>query len=630
VDEGNPGVTAEATYSIRALGQIRVQMTKTSGDTQTGLPGTILALPLQVSLKDEGGNPISGLSVRFTAMPGAQVIPETVTTNAGGFAETRLKLPPFDGVALVTAEAARQVVTFSARSAGSSISSFPRLKQAGSDNLGHGASTVADSGALLVSAASVLRYYQIRGDLPQPNGLADTDALNGFLKRTCTSDIDGVQNCDGFVAASQGDEQTVNLWRLAAFVGGGMAISVETPDVAQVRSLVAAGTPVLLALTLSANDRVAGSHFVVATSASADGSIGIHDPSPVFDRSRLEDYTSGFSLGAQQWKGLITGLVRFVPRATARTGFVVSSSTAGLSVASRSGECGVGLEWPEIPAKPGAAAGVIRTLRQRACDGLADEYQIELAGQGELRAVVTDLAEGGARTEIAGSRSAAFRATRPGAGLRIEPQESSLLERAVVNAATFKPEIAPGGLVSIFGSGLAHGGSTTKVEVGGRPAVVVAALPFQLNVQIPPETVSGSHVLRVETPYGLVEQVIQVAPVAPAIFRVGSAAHGAVVNQDGRLNSLETPARRGETIVIYGTGLGATVREGAVSRAVTPVTATLRGQEVRVTFAGVTPGFTGLYQVNIVIPVTLSPGLAMPLVLRQGGVEAEPVEISVQ
>jgi len=115
---------------------------------------------------------------------------------------------------------------------------------------------------------------------------------------------------------------------------------------------------------------------------------------------------------------------------------------------------------------------------------------------------------------------------------------------------------------------------------------------------------------------------------APAIFRVAEQSRrGLVANQDGKLASVSVPAKRGEAIVIYATGLGITSTSGMAGPAQTPVVAVLGGQ---VSYAGLTPGFAGLYQVNIVILVTFTPGLGKLLTLRQGGAESAPVEISIQ
>jgi hypothetical protein len=84
---------------------------------QVGIPGGALPQALKVSVRDEDGNAIAGILVAFNASPGAQVAPASAVTNASGEAETLLRMPLMEGVALATAEANRQVVTFSARGA---------------------------------------------------------------------------------------------------------------------------------------------------------------------------------------------------------------------------------------------------------------------------------------------------------------------------------------------------------------------------------------------------------------------------------------------------------------------------------------------------------------------------------
>jgi uncharacterized protein (TIGR03437 family) len=268
-------------------------------------------------------------------------------------------------------------------------------------------------------------------------------------------------------------------------------------------------------------------------------------------------------------------------------------------------------------------------FRMRACDGTASEYQLEIGSGGEFRAIVTDLADGGSRSDLAGAGSGAFRVYRPGTWLAVTPQEAVLGAAAVLNAATLSADLAQGGLVTIFGNGLAQTGETTVVEIGGRAARVVSATAFQLTVQIPQDVSAGSNVLRIASPYGTVEQAIEVRPYAPAIFRVPSGKPN-IVNQNNQANTAQTPASRGQAVVMYATGLGATTRSGALDPVVTPVTVVISGQELRPSFAGLAPGLTGVYQINVVVPATFPPGLDQTLKLRQVNVESAPVEISIQ
>ena len=47
-------------------------------------------------------------------------------------------------------------------------------------------------------------------------------------------------------------------------------------------------------------------------------------------------------------------------------------------------------------------------------------------------------------------------------------------------------------------------------------------------------------------------------------------------------------------------------------------------------FAGLTPGFVGLYQANVILPDTFPPGLSLPLTLKQGDAVSNTVVVSIQ
>jgi len=55
-----------------------------------------------------------------------------------------------------------------------------------------------------------------------------------------------------------------------------------------------------------------------------------------------------------------------------------------------------------------------------------------------------------------------------------------------------------------------------------------------------------------------------------------------------------------------------------------PVTVTVGGVEAPVVYQGLAPGFVGLYQVNVVLPSTVTPGDAVPVVVRQNGIVSNP------
>jgi uncharacterized protein (TIGR03437 family) len=111
---------------------------------------------------------------------------------------------------------------------------------------------------------------------------------------------------------------------------------------------------------------------------------------------------------------------------------------------------------------------------------------------------------------------------------------------------------------------------------------------------------------------------------------VGNPAVGAVVNPDGSLNGPGHPATRGQVVVVYATGLGATSKQGQLSSTITPVTVIFNGQELAAIFAGLTPGTTGEYQVNFVVPAVTPPGLGISLTLKQGGLMSNTVTLALQ
>ena len=102
---------------------------------------------------------------------------------------------------------------------------------------------------------------------------------------------------------------------------------------------------------------------------------------------------------------------------------------------------------------------------------------------------------------------------------------------------------------------------------------------------------------------------------APALFADNSTV--AAQHADGSLISPDAPARPGEAIVLYGTGLGRTDPtqiDGSVPRSLAPIIllnqlqVLLDGQPVppeNILYAGITPGSAGLYQINLRLPMDI-------------------------
>ena len=87
---------------------------------------------------------------------------------------------------------------------------------------------------------------------------------------------------------------------------------------------------------------------------------------------------------------------------------------------------------------------------------------------------------------------------------------------------------------------------------------------------------------------------------------------------DYSLNGTSNPAPAGSTIVAYLTGTGPVspaAKDGVptgsngLTNATSLVTAKIGAANATVSFTGLTPGFIGLAQMNIVVPAALAPGV---------------------
>jgi uncharacterized protein (TIGR03437 family) len=210
----------------------------------------------------------------------------------------------------------------------------------------------------------------------------------------------------------------------------------------------------------------------------------------------------------------------------------------------------------------------------------------------------------------------------------------SLAENSTVNGASFaKIAIAPGAIVSIFGADFAGSGLSassvplpavlgdTSVTFNGIAAPLFFVSNGQINAQAPFDLPAGFAV-SIQVRRGSTQSTVRtanVAAVSPGIFIVDQASGaGAVLHADYSLVSSGSPARPGEFLLIYCTGLGALrtpVRSGERAPSVPPLAETINVPEVRiaglpanVTYSGLAPGFVGLYQINVQAPAGLPAG----------------------
>jgi uncharacterized protein (TIGR03437 family) len=227
----------------------------------------------------------------------------------------------------------------------------------------------------------------------------------------------------------------------------------------------------------------------------------------------------------------------------------------------------------------------------------------------------------------------------------------------IVNGASFAPAapLAPGSIISVFGANLAPtaaGASTlplpktlagASLQVGGLDVPLFYSSGGQVNAQLPFELALNTRpqLIVKGASFVTVPETITVATARPGIFTTtqDGKGQGVIMDVANRLVDSSNPGKAGDVVVVYCTGLGATtpaVRSGEaapaspLARVVTPVTVTIGGQPAVVQYAGLTPGYAGLYQVNVQIPAGVSPAASVPLVISQDGVPSNTVSLAVR
>ena len=182
--------------------------------------------------------------------------------------------------------------------------------------------------------------------------------------------------------------------------------------------------------------------------------------------------------------------------------------------------------------------------------------------------------------------------------------------------------------------------SDAQVTVNGGVAPLLYVSAGQVNAQLPFETQTGTAQGQVTSSAGTATMTVQVAAAAPAIFTLNAQGAGPGAIQHGITYQLVTdsnPATAGEIIAIYCTGLGALnppAEAGALPpvpppQTMVPVQVSIDGITAPVLYAGVAPGFPGLYQVNAQIPAGMPSG-AQPLQIIQSGFASNTVTVAVQ
>lgn len=256
-------------------------------------------------------------------------------------------------------------------------------------------------------------------------------------------------------------------------------------------------------------------------------------------------------------------------------------------------------------------------------------------------------------------------------------QTPAISANGVVNAATFQANepLAPGGLMSIFGTALASSlanadsvpfstslaGVSVKLTNGAdasqafdapisyvQPDDPTKNVPAQINAQVPWSSNVTNGPLSfnvVVTRNGVPSQPMSVTigPFSPGIFAFNGQ-RAIVANVDGTFTwptglvagAPSHPAKPGDIVIIYATGLGAVdspVQDGNNSidklrnTLVKPVVL-IGGASAVVQFSGLSPQFPGVNQINAVVP-NIAASDSVPIQLQIGGITTPALTIAV-
>jgi uncharacterized protein (TIGR03437 family) len=161
--------------------------------------------------------------------------------------------------------------------------------------------------------------------------------------------------------------------------------------------------------------------------------------------------------------------------------------------------------------------------------------------------------------------------------------------------------------------------ANVQLLLNGNAVPLTYVSDTQINFLVPSDVPVGAADVIVQTSAGVSPKIsINVDPVSPGIFFDSASGFGAILIAGTAQTTTVRPARRGEFVEIYCTGLG------QFSALVT-----IGGIDAFVNFSGLAPGYLGLYQVNAQIPQGVASG-AQTLSITVNGQKSNAVKIGVE
>jgi uncharacterized protein (TIGR03437 family) len=179
----------------------------------------------------------------------------------------------------------------------------------------------------------------------------------------------------------------------------------------------------------------------------------------------------------------------------------------------------------------------------------------------------------------------------------------------LVNAASQLPGPAAPGMLMLLRNTAIDPADIADTQILFGPALArILSADASGILLVTPNEIAGSASANVEIFYKGVLQFtipVAVAEAAPALF--------AIANQDGSVNSMQSPSARGSVISLYGTGLGSA-----------QPTVTIETYPSEVLYAGPVANYPGLFQINATVPTGYLPSGNLSVTVTAASSSSQP------
>ena len=221
----------------------------------------------------------------------------------------------------------------------------------------------------------------------------------------------------------------------------------------------------------------------------------------------------------------------------------------------------------------------------------------------------------------------------------------------IVNSGSYSTGgVAPGSIVSIFGTNLASGlaeatsvplptslGNVKSVTFGGVEAGLYFVSATQINAQVPWDSSGNVAVVVTTTGGSSSAQNVSVVSAMPGIFTISANGLGSGIATDNTDGSVATatvagvlshPIAIGSYLVVWCTGLGAVDGKiadganagGATVNTMARPTVLIGGVPATFVYSVLSPQYVGLYQIGVQVASNTPTGTSIPIQIQVNGV----------